>query len=84
MVVQAQIQPITWKDLQQLEGLNLQGTRVKMYLRGEVDAIVRSQNKGGDLITVASGVNVGTWLVAQTMEQFPDWCCVACTLENGA
>jgi hypothetical protein len=79
-----QVQPLGWRDLQQLDGLNLQGTRRKIYIHGEIDGIVRSENKGGDLIVVASGVNVGTWLVAQVLEAWPDWCCVAVTLQNGA
>lgn len=84
LIVNAQVQPVTWRDLQQLEGLNLNGTRVKIYLYGEIDAIVRSTNKGGDLITIATGVNRGVYLVAQTIEQFPDWCSCACTLQNSS
>lgn len=82
LTVSAQVQPLTWRDLQQLEGLNLGGERRKVYLYGEVDAIVRVHRKGGDLITIADGVNRGTWLVAQTLEQFPDWVSCACTLQN--
>jgi len=38
---------------------------------------------GGDLITIATGgVNDGVWLVAQVLEQFPDWVAAACTLQN--
>lgn len=81
-VATAQIQPVTWKDLMQMEGLSQQGTRVKIYLFGKIDAIIRVARKGGDLITVYNGVNRGNYLVAQNLEQFPDWCSVACTLQN--
>jgi hypothetical protein len=79
----AQVQPVTWRDLQQLEGVNLGGVRWKAYLFGQVDAIVRSERKGGDLIVISTGRHQGTWLVAQILEQFPDWCCCAIVLQNG-
>lgn len=81
-VMLAQVQPMTWRDLQQTDGLNLNGTRRKIYLYGSIDSINRVTEGGGDLITVASGVNAGVWLVAQVLEQFPDWVCAACTLQN--
>lgn len=79
----ASVQPVTWRDLQMLDGLNLGGVRWKVYLHGEVDAVVRSERRGGDLITIPSGPHAGTWLVVQILEQFPDWCCAAVTLQNG-
>jgi hypothetical protein len=84
LIIPAQVQPITWRDLQQLEGLNLAGERRKVYLYGATDSVVRVQRKGGDLITIPAGVNAGTWLVAQTLEQFPDWVSAAVTLQNGS
>ena len=81
-VMQAQVQPMTWRDLQQTEGLNMSGTRRKIYLYGSVDSVNRVTRGGGDLITIASGVNAGVWLVAQVLEQFPDWVSAACTLQN--
>ena len=82
LVLQAQIQPVTWRDIQQMEGLNLQGTRIKAYFYGRIDALVRPQDKGGDLVTVPGGAHAGVYLVAQVLEQFPDWCCCALTLQN--
>lgn len=78
----AQVQPMTWRDLQQTDGLNLSGTRRKIYLYGSVDSVNRVARGGGDLIEIASGVNAGVWLVAQVIEQFPDWVSAACTLQN--
>jgi hypothetical protein len=72
-----QVQPITTRDLSQLDGINLGGVRWKIYLDGEVDAIVRPESRGGDLIIIPTGRHVGTWLVVQVMEQFPDWVCAA-------
>lgn len=83
LVLLGQVQPITWRDLQQMEGINLGGVRWKLYVNGEIDAIVRPEKKGGDLITIAQGRHQGTWLVVQILEQFPDWCCAAIVLQTG-
>src|SRR5690348_5209292 len=77
MAITAQIQPMTYKDIQQVDGLNLQGTRVSIYVNGQVDGLVRATNQGGDLITVASGPYAGTWLVAMVLEKWQDWTKVA-------
>ena len=82
-VVQAmgQVQALSFRDIQQIAGLNLQGTRKAIYLYGEVDGLQRSTNQGGDLITLPDG---SIWLVAMVLEQWPDWCKVAVTLQNNA
>lgn len=83
LVLNAQIQPISSRDLQHLDGLNLNGTMRSFYLYGAVDCVTRVTKGGGDLIDVAAGsVNDGTWLVNQVIEQFPDWVKAACTLQN--
>jgi hypothetical protein len=82
--VKMQVQSLSSRDLQQIEGLNLNGEKRKIYFYGEIDAIVRSANKGGDLVVISSGVNAGTWLVVTSLEQFPDWCSAAVVLQNGS
>lgn len=82
--VAAQVQPMSYKDIQQTEHLNLQGMRVAIYLNGELDGLVRVNKKGGDLITIASGPHRGVYLVAQVLEQWNDWVKVAATLQNGS
>jgi hypothetical protein len=84
LILSGDVQPITWRDVQQMEGVNLGGVRWKVYLSGEVDAIVRPEKRGGDLITISTGRHQGVWLVTQILEQFPDWCCAAITLQNGS
>lgn len=79
--VKAQMQPMTYKDLMQVDGLNLNGTKRAFYLYGSANGVVRVAAKGGDLIT-DSDKNV--WLVAMNLEQWPFWCKVACTLQNGS
>jgi hypothetical protein len=83
LVLPGSVQPMTWRDLQQLDGLNIEGVRWKIYLHGQVDGIVRPEKKGGDLVDIPSGPHAGVWLVAQVLEQFPNWVCAAITLQNG-
>jgi hypothetical protein len=81
VTVMGQVQPMTWRDLQMTDGLNLQGTRRAIYLDGNFDGVVRASAKGGDLITDPAG---NVWLVAMVLETWPTWCKVAATLQNGA
>jgi hypothetical protein len=78
----AQVQPLTFRDIQQLDGLNLQGMRVGIYLDGKLDGLIRSTRKGGDLVAISDGVHAGTYLVALVLEQWPDWVKVAATLQG--
>jgi hypothetical protein len=80
--VLGEVQPITTRDLAQIEGINLGGVRWKIYLNGEVNSIVRPESKGGDLIVIPTGAHAGTWLVVQVLEQFPDWVCAAIVQQN--
>lgn len=86
--VDAQVQALQFRDIQQIEGLNLQGTRRAIYLRGDVEGLVRANNRGGDLITMPDGT---VWLVAMVLEAWlqntadpdePGWVKVAVTLQN--
>lgn len=77
-----QVQPMSYGDLRQLDGLNLGGSKIGIYLYGQFDGVVRPRVKGGDLVVVPSGPSAGTWLVVLNLEQWPDWCKVACTLQN--
>ncbi len=81
--LQAQIQPIAWKDIQMMDGLNIEGLRWKVFLTGQIDGLVRGERKGGDLLVIPRGHrHAGTWLVAQVLEQWPDWVMAAITLQN--
>lgn len=76
---QGQVQPLSSKDLRQIEGLNLQGDVRAVYIQGRIDGVVRIDSKGGDLITDLDGQ---VWLVNQPLEQWPDWCKVCVTRQN--
>ena len=84
VTVPGQVQPLTWRDIQQLDGLNLQGVRKRIYINGVVDGLVRATNKGGDLITISSGPFAGVWLVALVLEAWGTWTAAACTLQDGS
>lgn len=80
--VLAQVQPETWRDIQQMDGLNLQGSRKTMYISGYTEGLVRRSAQGGDLVTLPDGT---TWLVAQILEDFfptAGWTKAAITLQN--
>lgn len=81
VAAQAQIQALTFRDLQQIDGLNLNGTRRAIYLFGDIQGVVRVSSKGGDLITFADG---SIWLTALALETWPDWCKVAAVLQDGS
>jgi hypothetical protein len=85
--VRAQIQALTFRDLAQIEGLNIEGTRRAIYFYGDVQGVVRVNQQGGDLVTfpVDGSLWSGSiWLTAIALETWPDWCKVAATLQNGS
>lgn len=78
----AQVQPVTFRDLQQLESLNLQGTRKSVYINGAIDGEIRIAIKNGDLISLPDGT---VWLVVLVLEAFnitSGWTKAAITLQN--
>lgn len=77
--VQAQMQDLSQKDIQHLEALNVQGSQKVIYLYGELQGLSRPGKLGGDLVVMEDG----TWLVTAVMEQWPDWCKVSVTMQNG-
>lgn len=82
--VLAQVQPETWRDIQQQDGLTLQGTRKTMYINGNTQGLVRVNVQGGDIVTLPDG---SIWLVAQCLEDFSltaGWTKAALTLQNGS
>jgi len=75
-----QIQALSGKDIERLNSLNVQGVLQKAYLDGNAEGLVRATGQGGDLLTIGDK----TYLVASVLERWPDWCCVALTLQEGA
>ncbi len=50
----AQVQAMTYKDLTQVSGLNINGNAVAVYLYGAFSGVVRNAQKGGDILTIAA------------------------------
>jgi hypothetical protein len=81
---QAQIQSLQYNDMVQIDGLNIQGERRAIYLNGNWEGLVRSDQKGGDLVTLPDGT---VWLVALVLENWADrdgWVKICVTRQNGA
>ena len=72
-----QKQALSGGDIARLQSLNVQGVTDKMYLNGNFEGVFRAMGKGGDLV-VAGG---RTYLVSQVLERWPDWCCLALTMQ---
>lgn len=81
LIVTAQIQALSFRDIAQMDGLNIEGTRRAIYFYGRIEGLVRPEGRGGDLVYFPDGT---VWLVAIVLEQWPDWCKVAATLQNNA
>jgi hypothetical protein len=72
-----QKQPITGRDIERFQQQNIQGVTCKMHLNGNFEGLFRVLGKGGDLLQFEGR----TFLVASVMERWPDWCCVALTMQ---
>jgi hypothetical protein len=84
VTVLAQLQPVSFRDIQQIEHLNLQGTRKVIYINGRIEGLVRELNDGGDLVTTPDGT---VWLVAMILEGFSPtagWTKAAITRQDGS
>jgi hypothetical protein len=81
IVVQAQVQELTHRDLRQLDALNIQGSSRTIYFPGPVAGAVRWTQQGGDLITFTDG---SVWLTTAVLEQWSTFTKVSVTLQNGA
>lgn len=86
--VPAQIQALQFTDLKQIEGLSISGLRRKVYFYGNLQGIVRGEQKGGDLIIFPDG---SEWLIAFVFETWGQglrgsagWCSCCLTLQNPA
>lgn len=72
-----QKQPLTGRDIERFQQQNIQGVTCKMHLNGNYEGLFRVLGKGGDLLQFGGQ----TYLVASVMERWPDWCCVALTMQ---
>jgi hypothetical protein len=76
----AQVQELSSSELRQTEGLNIQGAMRKIYFRSPLNAVIRPNSQGGDLVTIAGQI----WLTVKTLELWPDWCSALIVLQEPA
>lgn len=72
-----QKQELSFKELQHVDGMNLQGIFCSVYLRGHAFAVTRDKKRGGDKFLIDGE----TWLLVEIMEQWDNWCRVILVLQ---
>lgn len=81
--VRGQVQALSSTDLKHVDALNITGIMRSVHLYGDVEAINRQNQQGGDLLYFPQtpGGVLCEWLVSTVMETWPDWCRVIATLQ---
>lgn len=81
--VMAQIQSSSGETLRQLEGLNMEGVVRSIYITGNVQGVVRSDQRGGDLIEFPQTPEreAQTWKVVTVAETWDNWAHVIAKLQ---
>lgn len=83
--VEIQMQALSYRDLQQISGLNLNGEARAMYINGNFVGVDRAADRGGDLITLP--VDGTVWLIVHVLENWnttSGWTKFAVTKQNGS
>lgn len=82
--VKAQVQGLSAGDIRFIDGLNIQGVLRSVHLYGNVQGVVRADQKGGDILKfpqVPDG-SILEWRIVQVMETWPTWCRVIVCLQS--
>ena len=85
--IRAQVQPLTMREIDHLDGMNIQGTLRAIYLTGDAQAALRVGKQGGDLFTFldpATGSTPQPWLAVAILEAWPDWSKAVLELQDGS
>jgi hypothetical protein len=81
--ISAQVQALSGRDLDHMDGMNVQGVMRTVFMYGNPQGVVRVDSKGGDMLQfpeIPGGAN-RNWLVTQVIETWPDWAKVVVTLQ---
>ena len=65
--VSVQSQALTYKDLLQLDGININGEARAFYVNGNIEGVSRPDARGGDLFTLSDG---SSWLATHVLENW--------------
>ena len=81
--VEMQVQGLAGKDLAHTDGLNIQGVLRSVIMYGNVQGVVRSAQRGGDVLQFPEVPNgaVMSWRVVSVMETWPTWARVIVALQ---
>jgi hypothetical protein len=84
-----QVQPLSARDLEKINYLNLEGVLRSVHMFGNTQGVVRVDAKGGDLLQFpeVAGSTVQNWLVVNVMETWGvvgqgGWCRVIVQLQT--
>jgi hypothetical protein len=85
--VPMQVQALTSRELDHIDGLNVQDIVRAIYVNGQLEGLDRPDVRGGDLLLAPTGMTLAaldTWLVRQVIEGWDagGWCKVAAVLQN--
>jgi hypothetical protein len=85
--VTMQVQPLTSRQLQHMDALNIQGVFRSVWLNGTLNGVVRAAGNGGDILMLPTGYSSGsldTWLVVEQVEAWDTdgWVHVIVQLQN--
>lgn len=84
VTIMGQVQPVTGSQIRKYSFLQAQGTYKSVHLYGDIEAIQRVSQGGGDLLKfpIVPGGPVYTWLVSKVDETWnTGWCRVIVTLQ---
>jgi hypothetical protein len=81
--VTIQVQGLSAPDMAHTDGLNIQGVKRSVTMYGNVQGVVRADQKGGDILTFPEvpGGDVKSWRVVAVMETWPEWSKVVVVLQ---
>lgn len=81
--VEIQPQALSADTLAFTQGLNIQGVMRSVYMYGNVQGIVKSDERGGDILIFpqAQGQPAQEWKVVTVIETWPEWSHVVAVLQ---
>lgn len=87
LTAQGNIQALTSDDLDQMSGLNIEGTLRAVYLYGNWGGVLRPDGQPNTILTLTTNESGTTkereWNVFRVLEMWSTWCKVAVVLQAG-